>query len=113
MAQIPFEIKDKVQKFLKILEMNNVKIDKAVIYGSYAKGNYNEWSDIDLALVSSDFTGNSFEDRVNLIDYIYESGLDISPVTYRPEDFEDSLFVRDEIMKNGQVIMNEKSVQSQ
>ncbi len=104
MVKVPFEVMEKINNFIKLLESNNIKIQKAILFGSYSKGTYNKWSDIDLALVSENFTGNSFEDKVNLIDYIYLAGKDISPLTYRPDDFENNYFVRDEILKEGIII---------
>lgn len=104
MDKIPPEVMNKINSFIELLESNNINIQKAILFGSYSKGNYNQWSDIDLALVSDNFTGNSFEDKNNLIDYIYSAGKDISPVPYRPEDFNDNMFVRDEILKYGIVI---------
>ena len=35
----------------------------AILFGSYAQGTFNEWSDIDLAIVSKVFVGDRFEDR--------------------------------------------------
>ncbi len=36
------------------------------LFGSYAKGNPGEYSDIDVAVVSDKFIGDRFEDRENL-----------------------------------------------
>ncbi len=55
MAEIPVDILEKVRKFIEVLEKNNYRIIRAYLYGSWASGNSNEWSDIDLALVSDDF----------------------------------------------------------
>ena len=53
MAQIPAEIKKIIDKYLTALEAHNIPIRQAIIFGSYAKGNYEDWSDIDIALVSA------------------------------------------------------------
>ncbi len=104
MAEISDNIKEKIYKFIAELEKNNFRIQKAVLFGSYATGNYNEWSDIDLALVSEDFTGDSFEDKSMIRKFKAVVNWDISPLPFRPEDFEKSIFVRDEILKKGIVI---------
>jgi len=101
MAEIPFIVRAKLDKLLFLLNKNNIKVQKAILFGSYAYGKANEWSDIDIAIVSDDFTGNRFNDRLSLIDILMEAGTDISPLPFRNEDFEDSLFARDEIMKKG------------
>ncbi len=38
------------------------------LFGSYARGEQNEWSDVDIALVADSFTGVSFEDIKQFID---------------------------------------------
>ena len=101
MAQISSEIINLLKKFLKRLEKDNIRVRKAILYGSYAKGNYNEWSDIDLALVSDDFIGNRILDKERMIKSIVDINTSISPLPYRPEDFDESdLFVK-EIIKTG------------
>ncbi len=37
------------------------------LYGSYSKGTATAWSDIDLAIVSPDFSQNLFEDQIRLL----------------------------------------------
>jgi uncharacterized protein len=104
MDKVPDIIKDKLNKFLGILEENKIEIERAILFGSYAKGNFNKWSDIDLALISNNFIGDRFQDKMNLVNYIKLVDWDISPYPFRPEDFEDSMFARDEILKYGIVI---------
>lgn len=104
MAEIPNIVNQKIESFLRLLESRRIKVQRAVLFGSYASGNYTEWSDIDLALVSDDFSGNSFKDKISLIDLILEAGSDISPVPFTVEDYNNSMFARDEIEKKGIVI---------
>lgn len=101
MVEIPDLVSKKIKSFIDLLEKNDIKIQRAYLFGSYAKGNADKWSDIDLAIVSDKFIGNRFIDIISLRDYIYETGLDISPMPFRADDFEDSMFARDEIIKNG------------
>lgn len=90
-----------VNQFIELLEQNNLKIDKAYLYGSYAKGENNELSDIDLALVSDDFTGDLWDDKKLLREYKAQVSWDISPLPMTNNDFRNSHFVRDEILKYG------------
>jgi predicted nucleotidyltransferase len=101
MAEIPNIVRNKLEHFLSLLKKNNIMVQKAILFGSYANGKYDKWSDIDIAIVSDDFTGDSFKDKLSLIDLMIKAGTDISPLPFRSEDFEDSLFARDEIIKNG------------
>jgi len=56
MAQIPANILKIIYIFLELVEVCGIHIKEAILYGSYANGTKNEWSDIDLAIVSDDFT---------------------------------------------------------
>ncbi len=44
-----------------------VKIDKVIVYGSYAYGKPREDSDIDIAVISEDFAGMSMIEKVELL----------------------------------------------
>ncbi|MGA2298144.1 MAG: nucleotidyltransferase domain-containing protein [FCB group bacterium] len=90
-----------IYKLLRSLEARNIHINQAILFGSYAKGDYNEYSDIDIALVSDAFEGFRIADNDKFRDLIIEINSDISPLPYRTEDFtEDNLFVK-EILKYG------------
>jgi uncharacterized protein len=48
--------------FLHEMELNNIPVQKMVLFGSYAKGNPTENSDIDVAIWSQYFEGNRLLD---------------------------------------------------
>lgn len=54
---------ERVRKFANELIEKGVPLDRVILYGSYAKNSQQEYSDIDVALVSTIFTGFGFEDR--------------------------------------------------
>jgi len=47
-----------IHNLVGILKSQGVSINKALLYGSYAYGNPNDESDIDVALISDMFEGN-------------------------------------------------------
>lgn len=101
MAQIPVEIINSIKDFIAEAEKNNIHIQQAILYGSYAKGTNHKWSDIDLAVVSDDFIGNLFYDYDLFLDAIVKVNNKIEPYPYRPEDFtSENPFVK-EILKEG------------
>ncbi len=101
MAEVPAHIIKTVKKFLAELELNDFKIQKVILFGSYVNNSFDEWSDIDLALVSEDFEGNRFNDRQMIRKIKIKVDPSISPFPYRPEDFDSSdLFVK-EILQTG------------
>ena len=63
MHQIPSKVTFIIKHFINELQKNNIPIKEAILFGSYARGNYHDWSDIDLALVSDAFEGERFRDR--------------------------------------------------
>lgn len=101
MAEIPTNIIESIKHFVAEAEKENIHIQQAILFGSYAKGSNHEWSDIDVAVVSENFEGIRFYDNLKLSKPVIHSNIDIETHPYRPEDFtEDNLFVK-EILKDG------------
>ena len=87
MAQIPDKISFIIELFLEELKKNNINIEQAILFGSYAQGTYTSWSDIDLALVSSDFEGDRFKDRDKIRRIKLKISSDLEPIPYPPNAF--------------------------
>ncbi len=101
MATVTDEAVEIVERFLHMIISAGIRIERAVLFGSYASGNAGEWSDIDIALVSSDFSGIRFYDSKMLIPFLLKVDSRIELHPFRPEDFsEEDEFVK-EIIKNG------------
>jgi predicted nucleotidyltransferase len=66
MAQLSAKVKNTVDRYLQALSQNNVPIKEAILFGSYAVGKGQEWSDIDIALVSDIFQGDRIKDKDRL-----------------------------------------------
>jgi predicted nucleotidyltransferase len=55
------EVKQLVRRFIPRLEPE-VHVEKVVLFGSYVNGKPDEWSDVDIAVISNDFSRmNSWE----------------------------------------------------
>ena len=67
-----FGLSDKVVNRLKMVFAENAKVETAIIFGSRAKGNYKEGSDIDIVIKGLEL---NFEDRLNLMQKLDELGL--------------------------------------
>ena len=101
MVKIPNQIIESIKTLVAEAEKVNIHIQRAVLFGSYAKGTNHEWSDIDVAVVSENFEGIRFYDNLKLSKPVINSNIDIETHPYRPEDFtEDNPFVS-EIIKYG------------
>lgn len=75
------KIMDVVNKYVGVI-LKHYKVKAIILFGSYAKGNYNEDSDIDIAIVTDDLKCDDvFEEQLNLkklrrnIDYRIEPHL--------------------------------------
>ena len=76
-------------------------VDSAYLFGSYARGTQDRWSDIDLAVVSSDFSEDLFEERLVLMRLACEIDERIEPKSFRPDGFEPIDPLVHEIQKHG------------
>jgi predicted nucleotidyltransferase len=63
MAIVSDEIMEKIKRFLDMISDSGLHLERVILFGSYAKGTASKWSDIDITLVSRDFTGVGFYDR--------------------------------------------------
>jgi uncharacterized protein len=95
------KIEQTIKSYIEQLEKIGIHVQKAILFGSYASGHYNEWSDIDLAVISSDFIGDRFEDRNKIRKITLHVNSDISPMPFRPEDFNDGDYFVKEILETG------------
>ena len=98
--------KKEIIQFIDKIKEKKINIFSVVLFGSFAKGNFNEWSDIDVAIVSENLSGDIFDDRVMLMKLRRDIDLRIEPHPFLPEDWEDETnpFI-EEIKKTGEKII--------
>lgn len=91
------------KQFVEEVRQLGVGLRQAIVFGSFARNEQRQWSDIDVALVADAFTGFRAED-VRLFVRSLVKHVDIEPHTFSPEQFTDwNPFVQ-EIMRTGIVI---------
>jgi predicted nucleotidyltransferase len=100
MAQRNPEINKTILLFLNEVQ-KKYTINKAYVFGSYAKGTATKWSDIDLAIVSEDFTEDISDDRLYLMKLACKVDDRIEPVAYSTIRFKLNDPLVSEIYKNG------------
>lgn len=75
--------------FAKAIEARGIKLQKLIMYGSCANSTCREGSDIDLVVISSDFTDKSYWERVNVLsEAIYDVFAPIEAVAMTPDEWE-------------------------
>jgi len=91
--------------FRKTLESAGIKASKMILFGSYASGEQKEGSDIDIVVISEDFSGKNYWERIDILSSaIYQIFEPIEAVAMTPEEWEngDSLIV--DYAKDGEVV---------
>ena len=57
-----------VKKFAKELETKDLHLRKVILFGSYARNEQHQYSDIDVAIVADEFIGFGFKDKDYFVD---------------------------------------------
>lgn len=97
---IATDIDSKIHRFIN-LAAKKITVVQAYVFGSSVKRIRHDWSDIDLAIVSPDFSGDRFGDYKLLIPFIIEVDRSIEVHPLHPRDFnEDNPFIK-EILSSG------------
>jgi uncharacterized protein len=91
---------EQVNSFLNELKNIDLELKKAILFGSSARDEMNEWSDIDLMLVSDKFTTNIF-DNLKLYSKINIKYPDIDTHPYPTNYFNESDPFIEEVKKTG------------
>lgn len=81
------EVEKIVKEYAELLKQE-VSLDQVYMFGSYAKGTYNDNSDIDIAVVARDFTGDRFEDSLKLRKLRRKIDCRIEPHPIKSENFD-------------------------
>jgi predicted nucleotidyltransferase len=87
------EILDSVRKFAKALKQNRLKINKLILYGSRVTGESQEYSDIDIAVVSHDFGRDRFREALRLRAIASNIDVRIEPVPIPLNSYEEDTWV--------------------
>ncbi len=98
-------IKSVIEQYLAVLKANGIRLMKAYLYGSYAKGTADKDSDIDIAVVSPDLSENHFDNQMRLMRLTWEIDTRIEPHPFHPEEFSPDNPEAAEIMKTGIILV--------
>jgi uncharacterized protein len=92
-------------RFHKEIIARGIRPNKLILFGSYAKGTNTEDSDIDLVVISNDFSGKDYWERINILsDAIYEIFAPIEATAFTEEEWMDGKSIIADIAQNGEVI---------
>ncbi|MFB6489646.1 MAG: nucleotidyltransferase domain-containing protein [Thermoproteus sp. AZ2] len=98
----PQRIYEIVNRLIEALEAAGYAVEEAYLFGSWARGDWLETSDVDLVVVSRGFAGLGWAKRLDLINKLQlRLRLDkyVEVLPYTPEEFrqklEESIVLRD------------------
>jgi hypothetical protein len=77
-----------VRAVQRLREKTGVPIERAILFGSRARGDAGPHSDVDLLLVSSSFAGKSASQRAAPLHLAWDLDLPVDFLCYSPEEFE-------------------------
>lgn len=94
-----------ISRFRRGIEARGVKLQKVILFGSHATGTGTSKSDIDIVVISKDFAGKGFWERIDIIsDVIYELSAPIEAVAMTPEEWEKGESFVVDFASNGEVL---------
>ena len=100
------QVRKIINEFVQSLEPD-IKVERVILYGSYARGRAEEWSDIDVAVLSPTFAKMS---EVKVIEEVSRRTIHcdsrLSPFAYTPSQFDKALpyMFAAEIRRTGKVV---------
>lgn len=80
-------VDDNVVDFVNRLK-SKINVHKVIFFGSRAKGEHLKHSDYDFIIVSDDFKGMPFVERISFIYRLFNTPYPIEPLCYTIEEFE-------------------------
>jgi len=96
---------EEIERYLKVLKENHIKPEKVILFGSFAKNKNRDYSDIDLAIVSSEFEKDLIEAMMTLSKLTIDVADRIEPIALTPKDLKKKYHpLIGEIKKYGKVV---------
>lgn len=101
MVKVSESVQNIVENYVQKISAQ-IPISKVILFGSYAKGNYDKDSDIDLAIFSDYFEGMKGVDAFKfLFMQTLEYDVDLEPLAFTTADYKDPIGIVEEILKTG------------
>ena len=95
------EIRDIIQKYHRLLIDNGIPVKKIFLFGSYARNEASNESDIDLAVVLNSYIKDRFTTRLELMRYCRNFDVIIEPHPFLDSDFNEANAFSENILREG------------
>ena len=94
-----------LSRFQTSLEKRGIGIERLVLYGSFARGTEREGSDIDVVVLSENFAGMGYWERIDVLsDAIYEVFAPVEAVAMTPKEWEQGDSFVFDYARDGEVV---------
>ncbi|PIV84113.1 MAG: nucleotidyltransferase [Nitrospirae bacterium CG_4_10_14_3_um_filter_53_41] len=93
-----------IKRYIEELKKRNIEVVAVYLYGSHAKGKATAWSDIDVAILTEKFIGDSFDFKFLLMKIAREIDPDIEPHPYLVDEFTKDNPLAVEVMRTGEKV---------
>ncbi len=94
-----------IRQFGQALLDNGIHSSRIILYGSYARGDWGEWSDIDLVVISDNFADKGYWERIDVLsEAIFAVHKPIEAVAMTPEEWESGKSMIVHFAKDGELV---------
>ncbi len=105
MAKTRREIKRIISRYVDTLASLGVEVTQVILYGSFARGTAQEYSDIDIAVVSPAFTKFDIFERQEILSKAHHNfGEPIEPIGLTPDQIRKKEGFAKEILQTGIIV---------
>ena len=95
-----------IRQFRAALQTQGIGVSKIILYGSWARGNAHADSDIDVVVISRQFEGKEYWERITIIsEAIYKIFAPIEAVAMTPQEWESGDRMICAYAKDGEVLV--------
>jgi predicted nucleotidyltransferase len=98
-------IHEELKRYVLLLRDQNISVIQAYLFGSYVTNRADEWSDIDVAVVTDRFIGDRIDFRFLLTRLARKIDADIEPHPYLLSEFNSENPIALEIVRTGDRIV--------
>ncbi len=88
MAQVPNQVINSIKRFKESIKFG-LNIKKVILFGSYARGNYTDNSDIDVCIIAENIS-NNYLAMLQIAPKAIDIDVRIEPVVFSDEEFSEA-----------------------
>jgi len=92
---------------IKLSSQMPFKVNSAILFGSHARGEDLQWSDVDLLIISEEFSKMERKDRIGLVIEKWEYMKPVEPICLSPNEILETDPLIWEVCRDGVVIIDD------